>query len=178
MTGLTSEHKKVIEHHRALHLLKAFLAITKKKQAKSSDLVKQAEAEFKNRIAGDSKLNDVMKSQALLGNKNTPIDGEAFWSRVKEYKSKIINIYQVVFKEDPPSSTTSLNDILEVCRKKVWFKEQTKKVISKGGEKPLSWKECPKTFEPADWFTFTQLYDHVKLQFIDASSGNKENDPE
>jgi hypothetical protein len=98
----------------------------------------------KSAITGDSKLNNVMKAQALwLGKKKFMIHGEAVWPCAEKYnKSKIINLYQFVFKEDPPSGTTSLNDILEVCCKKVWFKEQIKKVISKGGDKPSSWKDC------------------------------------
>jgi hypothetical protein len=171
------QQKRCIKGHRALHLLKVFLAVTEKKQVKTGKLVLQAESEFKNHIAGDPALNDAMKSKALLGNKDLPIDGETVWVRVKEYKARIINVYQVIFKEDSPSGTTTVPVRLEVFRKKVWLKEQTKKSISKGLPQPSSWKDCPEGYLPVDWFAFSQLYDHVKLHYVDASA-NKENDPE
>jgi hypothetical protein len=100
------------------------LEVTEKNQAKITDLYIQAQTSFKEPITADSNLNDLMKNKALHGNNRAPIDGKAVWNHVNEYKCTIINVYQVIFKERPPSGTTSIKDQLEVCRKKCWFKEQ------------------------------------------------------
>jgi hypothetical protein len=89
------------------------LAVTEKKQAKTGELVLQAESEFKKHIAGEQAINDVMRLKALLGNKHLPIDGETVWACVKEYKARIINCYQVIFKDPPPAAALRLflNDL-------------------------------------------------------------------
>jgi hypothetical protein len=127
MATLTPEQKKIIRRRRALHLLKAFSEVTEKKQAKTLDLYNQAENAFKEHTVADSDLNNVMKEKALVGNKSAPIDGEAVWNRAKEYKRTIINLYQVLFKEAPPSGTTSLKDRLAVCRKNDGLRNKRRK---------------------------------------------------
>jgi hypothetical protein len=102
MATFTTEQKRCIKGYGALHLLKAFFAITVKKQAKTGEFVSQAESKFKKRIAGEQAFNDAMRLKALLGNKDLPIDSETVWARSKEYNARIINCYQVIFKEAPP----------------------------------------------------------------------------
>jgi predicted DNA-binding protein YlxM (UPF0122 family) len=60
MLTLTSKQKKIIRQHQAIHLLKAYLDVTEKKQAKMADLYIQAQTSFKECIAADSDVGTRM----------------------------------------------------------------------------------------------------------------------
>ena len=167
-----------MNEHQVYHIIRSFLTVSETGEKALPALFSASKAAFAAFVASDTDLNDDMKSAAMLGNRNVPLTGHKIWTRAKDYKSNFLNKYQPIKRNEPiPSGMSNDDDIIDLVRKKFWFKKEVETARSKEVDPPLSCDACPQTFQPVDFFAYRKLHEHVKLQMV-ISNKRTNSDPE
>jgi hypothetical protein len=175
---LNQAQRRIVNEHQVYHIIRSFLTVSETGEKALPLLYSSTKTTFANYVSADSDLTDDMKTAAMLGNRNSSLTGLKLWTRAKDYKRNFINKYQPIKNNDPtPSGTSNDDDIIDLVRKKVWLKREIEAAKGTELDPPTSFEACPQTFQPVDFFAYTKLHDHVKLQIAPSNKRNY-SDPE
>jgi hypothetical protein len=175
---LNQAQSRVVNEHQVYHIMRSFLTVSETGEKALPDLYKSTMEVYASYVAADTELNNDMKTAAMLGNRNCALTGPKLWTRAKQYKRNFINKYHPIKNSEPiPSGTSNDEEIIDLVRKKCWLKKETELAKNTEVDPPTSYEACPQSFQPVDFFAYTKLHDHVKLQ-IPVSNKRNNSDPE
>jgi hypothetical protein len=175
---LNPTQKRIVNEHQVYHIMCSFLTVSETGEKALPALYSATKSTFAAYVASDKELNEDMRDAALLGNRNAALTGLKLWTRAKDYKRNFINKYQPLKNNEPtPSGFSNDDDIIDLVRKKFWLKKEIEAAKATDVDPPTSFEACPPTFQPVDFFAYTKLHDHVKLQIV-ASNKRNNSDPE
>ena len=176
---LNQAQRRIVSEHQAFHILRSFLTVSETGEKALPLLYSSTTTAFAAYVAADTDLNDDMKTAAMLGNRNIPLTGAKLWSRAKDYKSNFINKYQPIKNNTvTPSGTSNDDEIIDLVRKKFWYNKEKETARTKEVDPPMSYEDCPQTYQPVDFYAYRHLHDHVKLQMVGLSNKRTNSDPE
>jgi hypothetical protein len=160
---LSQAQKRIVSEHQVLHILRSFLTVSETGEKALPQLYSSTKIAFEKYVAADTDFNDDMRSAAMLGNRNVSLTGAKLWSRAKDYKSNFINKYQPIKNNTvTPSGTSNNDEIIDLVRKKVWFNKEKETARTKEVDPPMSYEDCPQTYQPVDFFAYRQLHEHER----------------
>jgi hypothetical protein len=154
------ESARFVRERKANHILETGLAISERKQACGKQLAAASLVDFLQRVDKDPEASLTQKREMLEGQKGLQMTGFRIWKRFKEIKALIKNVYSPLLEDPIEHSGWNWDKSFDVVRQKVWVKEGKDKKVNKEDRKM---EDCPKSFEPVEFYTFKKNYTHHLL---------------